>query len=153
MLEFKRLCDAFEKLSVTERSILLTEKSVMIFERLCSISLPEIDPTSVLAGFIIGSSVSDGKINEKEYLMIYPSLIKIFGDDFDFNAIKNTFSHNRNVTKVISRYTEDLLNILAILDDKLKWDIIMLCLCAVSIDGKITLKEKQYIRRLCETGT
>lgn len=48
------------------------------------------------------------------------------------------------------QYTEKAVELLRLLDDGLKQDVIMLCLCVTSIDRKITLKEKRYIRRLCD---
>lgn len=47
-----------------------------------------LNPVETLVTFIIGSVVSDGSINEKDYLYIYPSLVKAFGNDFDFISAK-----------------------------------------------------------------
>lgn len=153
MLEFKRACDAYEKMSAIERGTLLTKKAAVVLARLEELSLPGMDPVSVLAGFIVGSVTADGRINEKEYLLIYPTLVKAFGDEFDFTTIKNSFRRNKDGKKLVADYTEEMLYILSLMDEELKWNVIMLCLCVASIDGKITLKEKRYIRRLCETGT
>lgn len=153
MLEFKRVCDAYEKMSAIERGTLLTKKAAVVLARLEALSLPGVDPVSVHAGFIVGSVTADGRINEKEYLLIYPALVKAFGDAFDFTTIKNAFRRNKDGKKLVADYTEEMLHILSLMDEELKWNVIMLCLCVASIDGKITLKEKRYIRRLCETGT
>lgn len=150
MLEFKKLCDSFERLTPAERGILLSEKSITILARLHSVSLPGMDPIAVLAGFVIGSSAADGRLNEKEYLMMYPALVRVFGDDFDFNSVKESFRWDIDGRRTIIRHTEDMIKLLDLLDDELKYDIIMLCLCIVSIDGKVRLKEKRYIWRLCE---
>lgn len=153
MLEFKRVCNAYEKMSAIERGILLTQKAAVVLASLEELSLPGVDPVSTLAGFIVGSVTADGKINEKEYLLIYPALVKVFGDAFDFATLKNSFRRNEDGKKLVADYTEEMLHILSLMDEELKWNVIMLCLCIASIDGKITLKEKRYIRRLCETGT
>lgn len=150
MFEFKKLCNAYEKLTTAERGILLAEKSAAVFTRLAGLSIPGMDPIDILAGFIIGSVIADGKINEAEYLLIYPSLVRTFGDDFDFISIKESFRCSMEGKKRIADYTEEMLYILGFLDEELKWDVITLCLCVTSIDGKITLKEKRYLRRLCE---
>lgn len=152
MFEFKKLCDAYEKISAIERGLLLTEKATIVLARLHALSIPGVDPVNILAGFIVGSVTADGRINEKEYLLIYPALIKAFGDEFDFATIKDSFRRDKDGKKLIADYTEKMLRILGLLDEDLKWDVITLCLCVTSIDGKITLKEKRYIRRLCETG-
>lgn len=151
MFEFKKACDAFEKLSAAERGILLAEKSATIFKKLNNLYILGINPIDVLAGFIIGSVTADGKIKETEYLLIYPTLVKAFGADFDFKSVKEMFEYNKNGKKIIADYTEKMICILGALDENLKWDVIMLCFCVISIDGKISVKEKRYIKHLCET--
>ncbi len=150
MFEFKKICDSFEKLSTLERRQLLEEKSSSVFHELQARATADIDPKEILAGFMIGSVMADGKLNEMEYLLMYPSLVKTFGDDFDFQSLKKAFRHNKDGKKMIGDYAEKVLSILRSSGEKLKKDVIILCLCTTSIDGKITLKEKRYIRRLCE---
>ncbi len=148
MFEFKKLCNEYEQLTVMERGLLMTEKSVKILAKLSLVDLPDFDPVEALAGFIIGSVVSDGKLNEREYLLIYPSLIQIFGYDFDFNSVKQAFC-SIGARKVIKEYAEEMLKIFDLIDEDLKNDVVMLCLCVTAMDGKISLKEKRYIKRLC----
>ncbi len=33
-------------------------------------------------------------------------------------------------------------------DEEMRLDVFTLCLCVVAIDGKISLKERRYLRRL-----
>lgn len=152
MFEFKKLCDTFEKLSTLERRQLLVEKSHSVFNELQIHAAPDIDPKEILAGFMIGSVMADGKLNEMEYLLMYPSLVQTFGDDFDFQSLKVAFRRNRDGKKMVGDYVDQVMNILKTSGEKLKRDVIILCLCTTSIDGKITLKEKRYLRRLCETA-
>lgn len=150
MFEFKKICDAYENLTPVEKGVILTEKSIKLLAVLSALDIPEIDPAYTLAGFIIGSAVCDGKLNEQEYLLIYPALVKTFGSNFDFNSVKESFNKDKLGRKIITEYTQDMLSILDCLDDELKTDVIILCLCIVSLDGKITPKEKKYIKRLCK---
>lgn len=150
MFEFKKICDTFEGLSTLERRQLLEEKSGSVFHELQSNSMPEGNPKEILAGFLIGSAMIDGKLNEMEYLLMYPSFVRTFGEDFDFQSLKENFRCNRDGKKLVGDYVEKVLGILRFSGEKLKRDVVILCLCATSMDGKITLKEKRYIRRLCE---
>lgn len=149
MFEFKKVCDSFEKLSAVERGLLIAEKSATVLAKLRGLSIVGIDPVGVLAGFMIGSVAADGKINEEEYLLIYPALVKTFGDDFNFATIKESFRRDKDGKRLIADYTEKMLSIFSFLDEELKWDVVTLCLCVTSIDGRITLREKRYIRCLC----
>lgn len=149
MFEFKKLCDAYEELSTVEKGLLLADKSVTVLAKLHYLDIPGIDPVTALAGFIVGSVTADGKINEKEYLLIYPSLFRAFGEDFDFATVKDSFRRDSDGRKMISEYTEEMIRVLGFLDEDLRSDVITLCLCVVAIDGKVSLREKNYIKRLC----
>lgn len=153
MFEFKKLCDACEEMTALERGVLLTEKSLKLITRLRRLSIPGIEPISALAGFMIGSVTADGRLNEREYLLIYPSLVRIFGDDFDFNSVKEAFRRDNEGRKQVAKYTEEMLRIIEQLDEELRSDVITICLCTAAIDGRISLREKLYIRRLCRVGT
>lgn len=150
MFEFKRVCNRYERMSTEERRYLLTEKATSIFERLKNSCISGINPIEILFGFIIGSVTADGKINEMEYLLIYPILEKVFGDEIDFVAFKDSFQRSSDGKALVDGYTSKMEHIFSLLDEELKRDVIMLCLGVTTIGGKITLKEKRYIRHLCE---
>ena len=148
MFELKKLCNSYENMTPLERGKLLTEKSAKVLLALKVLDIPGVNPIDTLAAFIIGAIVSDGVINEKEYLFMYPALIKTFGDDFDITRIKKSFEKDKQGRQMIKDYTQDMMMIFSFISESLKEDIIALCLCILSIDGKISLKEKIYIRKL-----
>ena len=149
MFEFKKLCNEVEKLNPAERGLLLAEKSITVVKGLNSLDVP-FNPVQTLVTFIIGSVVSDGFINEKDYLYIYPSLVKAFGHDFDFMSAKQALQIAKDIKKELAAHTKDLLSVIAKCDESLAADIVALCLLVTSVDGKVTLKEKRYIRQLCK---
>ena len=148
MFEFTKVMKDYEKLGAIERGLMLTEKSVKILAKLSAADIDGLDPVETLASFIIGSVVADGKLHEKEYLLIYPALLKVFGSDFDYDGIKKGFEADKDGGKEIERYTRDLIRILESVDETLYEDVIILCLCVVTVDGKISLRERNYIKRL-----
>lgn len=150
MLEFKKLCEEYENLTSAQRAVILSQKAVKITTAIKRIGIDGIDPTETLAGFIIGSVVADGRVDEKEYLLMYASLVKIFGYGFDFYSIKHSFRGLITSRHRINAYTENLLKIMSFLDEDLKNDVVTLCLCVTSTDGKINQKEKRYVKRLCK---
>lgn len=149
MFEFAKLCKEYEGLSGAERGVMLTANAVKILAKLKLLDLPGIDPVDTLAGFILGSVVADERVNEQEYLLIYPALVRVFGDDFDFESIKEGFRKDRDGQNMVKKYTQEMLSVLAVADEGLCEDVISLCLCVVTVDGKISLKERNYIRKLC----
>lgn len=93
-----------------------------------------------------GSAVADGKLDEREYLLMYPALVRVLGEDFDFTTVKASFEDDRESTKALQRDTEEMARIYSTLDDTLREDLLLLCLCVVSVDGRISLKERNYLR-------
>ena len=148
MFEFNKVMKDYESLNAIERGLMLTEKSVSILAKLSALDIDGIDPVETLASFIIGSVVADGKLHEKEYLLIYPALVKVFGSDFDYESIKKEFEADKDGRKDIAGYTTDLIRVLGTVDETLYEDVIILCLCVVTIDGKVSLREKNYVKRL-----
>ena len=148
MFEFENIMKDYEKLTSVERGLILTEKSVGILAKLAALDIEELNPVDTLAAFIIGSVAADGKLPEKEYLLIYPALVKTFEQDFDFETIKKGFESDKDTRREIAEHTKDLIRILELVDDELFEDIIILCLCVVTIDGKVSLREKRYIKQL-----
>lgn len=147
MFEFNKLCNELEKLNPVERGIMLAEKSASVVKGLNGLDMP-FDPVKTLVAFIIGSVAADGSINEKDYLYIYPSLVKAFGADFDFLSAKRALQLAKDIKKEIANDTKLLMSAIAACDEELATDMIALCLLITSVDGKISLKEKRYIRQL-----
>lgn len=150
MFEFQKLCREIEALSPSKRAMLLSEKSIAVIKGLRELGAMETDPVVILASFIIGSVVSDGSISEKDYLFIYPSLQKAVGNECDLAAIKRSVKVSKDIQKTIAVYTQELLAIISEADEQLGNDLISLCLLVTSADGKISLKEKRYIKQLCK---
>lgn len=149
MFEFSQLCNAFEKLSPAERSALLAEKSIEIAAKLKLSGADLGEPSFTLACFILGSIVADGKVDEREYLLMYPALVRLFGNGFDFTTVKRA-AESADGRKTLKTHTERLANFLSDATEDLKEDILTVCLCVVAIDGKISLKERKYIKQLCK---
>lgn len=148
MFEFTKLCHRFESMSAAERAACLADSSVRVTVKLAALGGGEIRPLDALAGFIIGSAVADGKLDEREYLLMYPALVRALGDDFDFATVKASFEDDREGVKALQKDTEEMIRIYGALDDTLREDLLLLCLGVVSVDGRVSLKEKNYLRKL-----
>ena len=148
MFEYIEKCKKFEKLSTFERFALLANKSFIITNKLSELGLNVNDSLSLIATFILGSIVSDGEVNEKEFLLIYPALLRTFGDNFDFDSIKEAFQNDFKTRNELKNYLKDILSLLNSVSNELKEDIIDICFAIVTIDGKLSLKERIYMRKL-----
>lgn len=148
MFEYIEKCKKFEKLSTFDRFALLANKSFIITNKLSELGLNVNDSLSLIATFILGSIVSDGEVNEKEFLLMYPALLRTFGDNFDFDSIKEAFQNDFKTRNELKNYLKDILSLLNSVSNELKEDIIDICFAIVTIDGKLSLKERIYMRKL-----
>lgn len=148
MFEYIEKCKKFEKLSTFDRFALLANKSLIITNKLSELGLNVNDSLSLIATFILGSIVSDGEVNEKEFLLMYPALLRTFGDNFDFDSIKEAFQNDFKTRNELKNYLKDILSLLNSVSNELKEDIIDICFAIVTIDGKLSLKERIYMKRL-----
>ena len=99
MFEYIEKCKKFEKLSTFDRFALLANKSFIITNKLSELGLNVNDSLSLIATFILGSIVSDGEVNEKEFLLMYPALLRTFADNYDFDSIKEAFQNDFKTRK------------------------------------------------------
>lgn len=149
MFEFQKLCNEVEALEPVQRAALIAEKAVNVIEGLHGLHIEGIDPVETLAAFLIGSVVSDGVVSEKDLLGIEPSLIKAFGEACDLAGIEHSFKVSKDAVKEIKAYTQAIHSIVWTVDEQLGADIVTLCLLVTSVDGKVSLKERRYIKQLC----
>lgn len=126
MFEYIEKCKKFEKLSTFERFALLANKSLIITNKLSELGLNVNDSLSLIATFILGSIVSDGEVNEKEFLLMYPALLRTFGDNFDFDSIKEAFQNDFKTRNELKNYLKDILSLLNNVSNELKEDIMLI---------------------------
>lgn len=148
MTSFNQLCTTVENLDAVEYTALLAAKSLKIIPALNALSSDGIGGTEMLADFVLCSIVVDGKLSEEEYLLMKPMLNVFFGEDFDYDDCKKTVRVLRSDTKKFKKYLDNLVDLLGTLSEELKDDIITVCLLICAVDGKISAKEKSWIKQL-----
>ncbi len=148
MKDFNQLCKEIEDLDPLSYSGILHEKAAYILPRLSEIAGDSLDGISIFATFILGSIVADGKLSKQEYDLMYPLLYAFFGDSVNYDDCKKIVKSFRIESEEFKRDLDGMLYILGKADETLKNDIITVCLLICSLDGKISLKEKIWIKQL-----
>ncbi len=144
MNDFNKLCKLAEELNPLEYGAIIAEKTLKIMPALEELSGGRRDAAGLFASFLIASVYADGKLDESEYLLMMPMLKLFFGNDFDYASAKAFKPEGKELKKAVN----DIVDLLGAVSDELKDDIITVCLLICAIDGKITLKEKNYIKQL-----
>ena len=148
MKDFNELCRSVEELSPLEYAAVLGRTSLKIMPAIRAFSEDGRTCAEVLAAFVIASVYADGKLDESEYLLMAPLLKAFFGEDFDVEDAKKLAKEWRKEGRAVKKEVDYLVDFLGTLSEELKGDIIFACLLMCAVDGKVSLKEKSYIRQL-----
>ena len=138
MKDFNELCRSVEELSPLEYAAVLGRTSLKIMPAIRAFSEDGRTCAEVLAAFVI----------ESEYLLMAPLFKAFFGEDFDFEDAKKLAKEWRKEGRALKKEVDYLVDFLGTLSEELKGDIIFACLLMCAVDGKVSLKEKAYIRQL-----
>ena len=148
MKDFNELCKTVEELNPVEYAAVLGRASLRIMPAIRAFSEDGIECAKILASFLIASVYADGKLDETEYAVMSPLLKSFFGEDFDFEAAKALTKAFRKEGRELKNEVDYLVDFLGTLSEELKADIIFVCLLICAVDGKVSLKEKAYIKQL-----
>ncbi|MCX4287206.1 MAG: TerB family tellurite resistance protein [Clostridia bacterium] len=148
MREFNLICKEFEQLDSLSYGVILAKKSAKILPALKNITKDGLTGAAIYSTFILGAIVADGRISEEEYALCYPLLRAFFGEEIDYNDVKKAVKLLKTESTELKRNVDEMVDILGELDDELKDDIVIVCMMICAIDGKISLKEKNWIKQL-----
>ncbi len=148
MKAFDALCKEFEQLDAGTYTALLAEKSLNVLPALQAVAGSDVDGAELFASFILGAIAADGKLSEEEYLLCYPLLHAFFGDEVNYEDCKNAAKLLRSESRAFKKSLDEIVDFLGLLSDDLKDDVVLICLMICAIDGKVSAKEKSWIKKL-----
>ena len=138
MTEFNKLCKKFEEMDALQYSAILAKKSAKVLPVLSKIGGSRAD----------GAIAADGRLSEEEYLIIYPLLHAFFGEELDYETCKSAIRFLKPESKELNNVLNDMIDMFGLFDEDLKDDLIIICMLICAIDGKITPKEKNWLKEL-----
>ena len=148
MREFDALCKEYENLDALTYTAILVEKSAKIIPALKAITEDGLDGVTLFASFIMGAVVADGNLSFEEYAITFPLFKVFFGTDVQFEDCAYIVKKMRREARQITKYVNDMVTVFGLLSEELKEDIVLVCLMVCAIDGKVSLKEKLWIKKL-----
>lgn len=148
MREFDKLCKEFENLDALTYGALLAEKSLKIIPALGAITEDGLSGVQIFNTFILGAMAADGKLSEEEYLLCYPLIKVFFGDELTYEDCAAVFRKLKKDHRELKKSVDEMVDVLGLVSEDLKDDIILVCLAICAIDGKVSLSEKAWIKKL-----
>lgn len=149
MKDFSKILKQAENLDATTRKTEIVYSSAKVLSALLSEESGS-EAVNALVSFIIGStSDASGKINEREYLAIYPALVTAFGPSYDFYSVKHSFDGLIATKRVMRENVSALTAALALTSEITLDDLVLLyALILTPTFGKLPLKLKLPLARL-----
>ena len=150
MKDFNKLCKEFEELDVLSYSAILGKKALDVIPALSAVAGGRAEGVSVFATFVMGAIAADGRLSEEEYMLCYPLLHAFFGDEVNYDDCKKALRLLKPESRELKKAVDEMIDLFGQLSDELKEDLIIICMLICSIDGKISLKEKMWIKKLID---
>lgn len=148
MKDFSKILKQAENLDATTRKTEIVYSSAKVLSALLSEESGS-EAVTALVSFIIGATADGGKINEREYLAIYPALVTAFGPGYDFYSVKHSFDGLIATKRVMRENVSALTAALALTSEITLDDLVLLyALILTPTFGKLPLKLKLPLARL-----
>ena len=148
MFEFEKICREVEKMDPLTYSVVIAEKSKDVIAGLANLTEDGLTGLAIYSGLIFGAVVSDGKVSEEEFLLIEPMLSLSLGYQVSYEDAKAMLKYYKKDTKDYNKFVDAVVDLFGEISDELKSDIVTVCLLICGIDGKISLKEKMWLKQL-----
>ena len=103
---------------------------------------------TIFAAFIIASVYADGTLDAAEYMLLLPHLRDAFGEGFGFEEVKAVIETSKKEGKAVLDFADALCDWFGVLSEDLKDELVLLSLLLCAVDGKVSKKERKYIKRL-----
>lgn len=148
MKEFNSLCKEFETLDVLSYAAILAGKSVKVLPALRAVTDDGLDGVTIFAQYILAAIAADGKLSEEEYILCYPLLFAFFGDDVNYEDCKAAARAAKPFGRELKKTVRMMTDVFSVLSPEIKEDLIVISLMICAVDGKVSLREKRWIKKL-----
>ena len=150
MREFSKLCKEVEDLDPATYTAIITERSMNIIDTLSDIMDDGVDGLTMYMHFLLCSVAADGKLDKSEFNMLKPAMELAMGREIDYLEAQEIFENTGlNRSEDYKAAVDDMVDIVNMVPE-IREDVVIVCLLACAVDGKISFKEKQWIKRLID---
>ena len=110
-----------------------------------------VDGLSAYVHFILASVAADGVLSKEEFGLLKPFFDRIAEKDLSYEEAVEVFKEmGLDKPDALKDIVDTMVDIIGLVSEELKDDIVLLCLLVCAIDGEVTKEEKDWIRQLVE---
>ena len=154
MSDFDTLCKQLENMDPAEFAEIFDKKSADVISALVALTADGKDGVTAYLQFILASVAADGVLSKPEYLLLKPMFDRMADKDVSYDEAVEIFKGlGLDKPEAYKDIIDTMVDIIGLVDEDMKDDIILLCLLVCAIDGDVTKEEKDWIRQLAEPLT
>ena len=151
MSDFDTLCKQLEEMDPETFTQIFNEKSVEVIAQLAELTSNGTDGVTAYLQFILASVAADGVLAKEEFVLLKPIFDRMTGEDLSYEEGVEVFkAMGLDKPDAYKDIVDTMVDIIGLVSEDLKDDIIILCLLVCAIDGDVSEKEKDWIRQLAE---
>ena len=148
MTEFDDLCREAEDIDFETRCAILKGKSQEILPLLSEKSEDGESGADILSTFLFSAMAADGRLSSEEYDLLHPLLSSFLGEKINYTDAKKAVGSMRKENREMKKISEDMVGVLAEFSEDLRREIVLVIMMICAADGKISLSEKLWIKKL-----
>ena len=151
MRKYSELIKEIEDLDPKTYGELVAIKSDAIIRGLTEIDLNGRDGLTIYTDFILGAIAADGKLDRCEYNLIRPVLEVAIGRPLTYEeALKFFEVAGLDRPHGFKKAVERMVEVIGIISPELREDIVEVSLLICAVDRTVSLRERQWIKRLMD---
>ena len=148
MTEFDDLCREAEDIDFETRCAILKGKSQEILPLLSEKREDGESGAGSVSTFLFSAMAADGRLSSEEYDLLYPLLSSFLGEKINYTDAKKAVGAMRKENRETKKISEDMVGVLAEFSEDLRREIVLVIMMICAADGKISLSEKLWIKKL-----
>ena len=154
MSDFDALCKKLETMDPETFAQIFNDKSVDVISALVALTADGKDGVTAYLQFILASVAADGVLSKPEFTLLKPMFDRIADKDTTYDDAVEIFNGlGLDKPDAYKDIIDTMVDIIGLVDEDMKDDIVLLCLLVCAVDGEVTEKEKDWIRQLAEPLT
>ena len=154
MSDFDTLCKQLEQMDSEKYAQIFSDISDDVINDLVAITADGKDGVTAYMQFVLASVAADGVLSKPEFTLLKPWFDKMTDKDTSYEEAVEIFNGlGLDEPEVFKNIVDTMVDIIGLVSEEIKDDIILLCLLVCAIDGDISQKEKDWIKQLAEPLT
>ncbi len=154
MSDFDTLCKQLEQMDSAQFADIFAKKSDDVIASLMALTADGKDGVTAYLQFILASVAADGVLSKPEFILLKPMFDRMADKDVSYEEAVEIFKGlGLDRPEAYKGIIDTMVDIIGLVDEDMKDDIILLCLLVCAIDGEVTKEEKDWIRQLAEPLT